>query len=129
MESTKLKQEIDRLWEEHLEMVEKNRGCLNSPQKEKAISLMRKLLKEGNNEDRKWVREREIKTRVRAAEIYQAAGKLTEASDQLNAIQRILDLYPEIDRSLGAKGAQPTAERNLFSKSDYVDVRRQHFTD
>lgn len=89
-------EEIDRLWEEHLKMAEKIGGCLDSPQKERAISLMKKVLREGSDDDRRWVREREIKTRLRAAEIYQAAGKLIEAENQLKAIRRLLDLHPEI---------------------------------
>lgn len=94
----KEKEEIDRLWEEHLKLVESNKGCLDSPQKERAISLMRKLLKEGNDNDRIWVRERELKTRLRVAEIYRAAGKFNEAVDQDRAIQKLLNLYPEIRR-------------------------------
>jgi len=121
---TEIKKEIDQLWQEHFKIVEKNKGCLDSPQKERAVSLMRKLLREGN-EDRKWVREREVQIKWQAARVYQAVGKLSEAEELLEKAQRLLDQHPEIDQSLRdlvvnprsdllAIGAQPMAERNFF---------------
>lgn len=95
-----IREEIDRLWDEVLKMREETGICQGSLQKKEALRLMRQLLKEGNEEDKCWVREQFVKIRCRLARLDQAEGKIDAAQNQLKKGEGILDRHPEIDQGL-----------------------------
>ena len=93
---TEIKTEIFQLWEEHFNIIEGSGSC-DSPQKTRALSLMKKLLKDGHEKDKQWIFEEIIKIRWRVARIDQARGNLSGAEEQRKKAKYFLDTHPEID--------------------------------
>jgi hypothetical protein len=95
-----MKEEIDRLWEEVLEMRKKNGECRDSPQKEKAIQLIHKLARQ-SEEGRRYFYRKRAEIRWRLAKIDCRERKYDSA---LLQIAKGLHLCEEInDKNLMAK--------------------------
>ncbi len=75
---TETKEEIDRLWEEVLEMRKRNGECRDSPQKEKAISLMHQWARE-SMEGKIYFQRKRAEIRWRLAEMEYREGKYISA--------------------------------------------------
>lgn len=93
-----IKREIDQLWEEHLAIREKKKGCLATPQKERALSLMRELARKEGEEGKQWVGKKIVEIRRRLARIDQEEGDFETAALQLQKAQQFLDRHPEFER-------------------------------